>query len=212
MVMITALPHVVIVTGSRARRVVFAYWPGRWPPGYPSRPRSPRPRSRLVMRPSPGSCRVIGQADHDVDGLARPGAVLGDPALAALQFDQATGRAELSAVAGNEPEHLVDLQEDIDLGIGQDADLGFGDTAAHTDGVHLQLYSAPAQHLGQGRARRARTGLELLGLLVHALPVGRIGDRPGGDAPPAGEEIIQRRQVDDGRTSDRFELDRTRRR
>jgi len=46
----------------------------------------------------------------------------------------------------------------------------------------------------------------MLGLLVHALPVGRIGGRPGGDAPPAGEELIQRRQVDDGRIGDRFEL------
>ena len=45
-----------------------------------------------------------------------------------------------------------------------------------------------------------------LGLLVHALPVGRIGGRPGGDAPPAGEELIQRRQVDDGRMGDCFEL------
>ena len=90
--------------------------------------------------------------------------------------------------------------------MGQLVDLGFGDVAAHTDGVHLQLDPAPAQHLDQGRARRARTGLELLGLLVHALPVGRIGGRPGGDAPPAGEEIIQRRQVDDGRMGDQFEL------
>ena len=46
------------------------------------------------------------------------------------------GRAELAAVAGSEPEYLVDLQEDIDLGIGQAVDLGFGDVAAHTDGVH----------------------------------------------------------------------------
>jgi hypothetical protein len=65
---------------------------------------------------------------------------------------------------------------------------------------------APTQQLGQDRARRARTGLDLLGLLVHALPVGRIGGRPGGDAPPAGEELIQRRQVDDGRMGDRLEL------
>jgi hypothetical protein len=73
---------------------------------------------------------------------------------------------------------------------------------APTDGVHLQLDPAPTQHVGQGRARRARPGLELLGLLVHALPVGWIGGRPGGDAPPAGEELIQRRQVDDGRMGD----------
>src|SRR5580658_3263272 len=73
--------------------------------------------------------------------------------------------------------------------------------------THLQLDPAPTQHIGQGRARRARTGLELLGLLVDALPVGRIGGCPGGNAPPAGEELIQRRQVDDGRMSDRFELD-----
>ena len=46
----------------------------------------------------------------------------------------------------------------------------------------------------------------MLGLLVHALPVGRIGGRPGGDAPSAGEELLQRRQVDDGRMADRFEL------
>ena len=65
----------------------------------------------------------------------------------------------------------------------------------------LQLDPASTQHLSQGRARR-----ELLGLLVHALPVGRIGGRPGGDAPPAGEELIQRRQVDDGRMGDCFEL------
>lgn len=50
---------------------------------------------------------------------------------------------------------------------------------------------ASAQHLGQGRARRIRTGLELAGLLVHALPVCGIGGRPGGDPPPAGEEVIQ---------------------
>jgi len=116
------------------------------------------------------------------------------------------GRAELAAIVGSEPEHLVDLQEDIDLGIGHVVDLGFGDVAAHTDGVHLQLDPAPTQHLGQGRARRARTVLELLGLLVHALPAGRIGGRPGRDAPPAGEELIQRRQIDDGHTGDRFEL------
>ncbi len=42
--------------------------------------------------------------------------------------------------------------------------------------------------------------------MAHALPVGRIGGRPGGDAPPAGEEVIQRRQVDDGRMGDRLEL------
>ena len=102
--------------------------------------------------------------------------------------------------------HLVDLQEDIDLGIGQVVDLGFGDVAAHTDGVRTYSWTPRRQHLGQGRARRARTGLELPGLLVHALPVGRIGGRPGGDAPPAGEELIQRRQVDDGRMGDRFEL------
>jgi len=52
----------------------------------------------------------------------------------------------------------------------------------------------------------ARTGLELAGLLVHALPAGGIGGRPGGDAPPAGQEVIQCRQVGDGRTGDRFEL------
>jgi len=56
------------------------------------------------------------------------------------------------------------------------------------------------------RACRARTGLELLGLLVHALPVGRIGGRPGRDEQPAGEELIQSRQVNDGRMGDRFEL------
>jgi DNA-binding XRE family transcriptional regulator len=72
--------------------------------------------------------------------------------------------------------------------------------------ARYQLDPAPAQHLGQGRARRALTGLELVGLLAHALPVGRIGSRPGGDAPPAGEELIQRRQVDDGRVGDGFEL------
>ncbi len=104
------------------------------------------------------------------------------------------------------PEHLVDLQDDIDLGIGQVADLGFGDVAAHTDGVHLQMDPAPAQHLGQGRGRRALTRLELVGFLAHALPVGRIGSRPGGDAPPAGEELIQRRQIDDGQMGDRFKL------
>jgi hypothetical protein len=69
-----------------------------------------------------------------------------------------------------------------------------------------QMDPAPGQHLGQGRARRARTRLELVGLLAHALPVSRIGSRPGGDAPPAGEELIQRRQVDDGHMGDRFEL------
>ncbi len=119
---------------------------------------------------------------------------------------RSTRSTELAAIVGSEPEHLVDLQEDIDLGIGQVVDLGFGDVAAHTDGVHLQMDPAPAQHLGQGPARRARTGLELVGLLAHALPVSRIGSRPGGDAPPSGEELIQRRQVDDGRMGDRFEL------
>ena len=48
--------------------------------------------------------------------------------------------------------------------------------------------------------------MELLGLLVHALPIGRTGGRPGGDAQPAGEELIHRRQVDDGRMGDRIEL------
>jgi hypothetical protein len=36
-----------------------------------------------------------------------------------------------------------------------------------------------------------RAGLELVGLLMHALPAGRIGGCPGGDAPPAGQEAIQ---------------------
>jgi hypothetical protein len=47
--------------------------------------------------------------------------------------------------------------------------------------------------------------MQLVGLLAHALPAGRIGSRPSGDAPPSGEELIQRRQVDDGRMGDRFE-------
>jgi hypothetical protein len=111
-----------------------------------------------------------------------------------------------AAVVGSEPEHLVDLQEDVDLGIGQVVDLGFGDVAAHTDGLHLQVDPAATQHLGQGRTRRAGAGLDLLGLLVHALPVGRIGGRPGGNTPPAREEVIQRGQVDDRRMGDRFEL------
>lgn len=76
------------------------------------------------------------------------------------------------------------IKEDIDLGIGQVVDLDFGDVAAHKDGVHLQVDPAPTQHLGQGRTRRAGAGLDLLGLLVHALPIGRIGGCPGGDAPP----------------------------
>jgi hypothetical protein len=109
--------------------------------------------------------------------------------------------AEASTPAGQS--HLIHLQEDIDLGVGQVVDLGFGDATADADGVRLQADPAPAQHLGQGRACRERAGLELVGLLVHALPVGRIGGRPGGDAPPAGEEVIQRRRVDDGFPGDR---------
>jgi hypothetical protein len=35
--MIMRSPNFVIITGSRARRVIFAYWPGRWPPRYPRR-------------------------------------------------------------------------------------------------------------------------------------------------------------------------------
>jgi hypothetical protein len=63
------------------------------------------------------------------------------------------GRAELATVVGSEPEHPVDLREDIDLGIGQVVDLGSGDVAPHKNGVHLQLDPAATQHLGQGRAR-----------------------------------------------------------
>jgi hypothetical protein len=37
---------------------------------------------------------------------------------------------------------------DIDLGTGQAVDLGFGDVAAHTYGLNLQLAPAPTQHLG----------------------------------------------------------------
>jgi hypothetical protein len=36
------------------------------------------------------------------------------------------------------------LDEDIDLGIGQVVNLGFGDIAAHADGVHLQVDPASA--------------------------------------------------------------------
>jgi hypothetical protein len=56
---------------------------------------------------------------------------------------------------------------------------------------HLQVDPALAQYLGQVRACRAGAGLELVGLAVCALPVGRVGGCSGGDAPPAGEEVIQ---------------------
>jgi hypothetical protein len=46
----------------------------------------------------------------------------------------------------------------------------------------------------------------MVGLLVHALPVCGIGGRPGGDPPPPGEEVIQGRQIDNGRLGDPFEL------
>jgi hypothetical protein len=64
-------------------------------------------------------------------------------AFVVLDVDVAR-RDELSAVVGREPEHLIDLQEDIDLCIGQAVDLGLGDIAAHADGVHLQVNPTPA--------------------------------------------------------------------
>jgi hypothetical protein len=39
----------------------------------------------------------VSQADHDVDRLAGPGAVLGDPALAAMQLDQAIDQRQSPA-------------------------------------------------------------------------------------------------------------------
>jgi hypothetical protein len=120
-------------------------------------------------------------------------------------------KASTTVVRG-EPQHLVDLQQDVDLGVGQLLDLGFSDVAAHPDGVHLHLHlhlqldSAPGQDLGQSRTRRPCAGPNLLGFFVHPLPVSWILGRARGDAPPAGQEFIQRGQVDDGRMGDRFEL------
>jgi hypothetical protein len=43
------------------------------------------------------------------------------------------------------PEHLVNLQEDIDLGIGRVVDLGFGDVAAHSSSAAAASPHLPVQ-------------------------------------------------------------------
>src|SRR6202167_4249006 len=78
--------------------------------------------------------------------MSTPWALAAHPHSSALSSSACDSRcavnvAELAAVVGSEPEHLVGLQEDIDLGTGQVVDLGFGDVAAHTDGVHTYSWT-----------------------------------------------------------------------